>query len=427
LSSDTTLRSAASSANTFQQTLLGLTYDTGMPADLFSRACVEQYAATDPNHFGYRFAQVFETDVLWEVTRLAGADFESVTDLDERPTPQLVVLGESIDRVVGRDGARGLNTVHMVNAAAALISISRFAVANRVLDVAAARAGTPREAFEIAMLRFVSCNRVADGASIQRAFADMRRAIETGELPHDRAMDACAQAVVWYLKNKAISEDEFAWFSAYGNALAAEPAALGAATRSSWYRAWAMVPAVEGDRAATRDAMQQARAAADEAVAASTGAYETHLVKTYYESSLKEHMYVSRDLALAEEAGQALIDLDPVWAPSHGELGEAYAFFGQPEKAAQLYETAIHLGPPYVAYHTLAAARCRERSGDLMAAVAHYESLGALAPASRRVMTDGLEVARRAGARAGSAQDYFALALARLDAGRAASDDRGDR
>lgn len=37
----------------------------------------------------------------------------------------------------------------------------------------------------------------------------MRAAIQTGRVPPDRALDACAQAVVWYLKRKEPIEADY--------------------------------------------------------------------------------------------------------------------------------------------------------------------------------------------------------------------------
>jgi tetratricopeptide (TPR) repeat protein len=140
--------------------------------------------------------------------------------------------------------------------------------------------------------------------------------------------------------------------------------------------------------------MERARAAA-EVDAGSGGAAELNAIKTYHESSIKEHMYVRRDLAAAEESGRALIELDPAWSVSYGELAEVHVRAGRPLRAAELYEQAVVAGPPYVAYHLLKAAACREKGDDLTTALAHFEELAAFAPRSKQVMSGGLALARR--------------------------------
>ncbi|ANY05778.1 hypothetical protein AFB00_05085 [Pseudonocardia sp. HH130630-07] len=119
------------------------------------------------------------------------------------------------------------------------------------------------------------------------------------------------------------------------------------------------------------------------------------MIKTYYESAMKEYVYVQRDMDAAKEAGRSLIALDPAWSVSYGELAEVYLRSKQVEKAAQLYEKAVTVGPPYVAHHLLKAATCRDQCGDLSRAMAHFEKLAGLAPRSRQVMTAGLALAHR--------------------------------
>ncbi|MBM0275409.1 tetratricopeptide repeat protein [Micromonospora tarensis] len=223
----------------------------------------------------------------------------------------------------------------------------------------------------------------------------MRAAIESRALPPDRVMDACAQGVVWFLKRRELSEADFDWFVATGTALAEQPGLVEPAALSSWYRGVAMIPAAKGEVAATRRYMEHARAAARETITKRPRAYEMHLMKTYHESSLKEHMYLTRDEDRAEESGRALIAIDPAWSPSYGELAEAYVRFGRPGPAAELFETAVRIGPPYVGHHLLQAARCRERAGDHELALAHYLSLVDTAEPSPEVVTAALALARR--------------------------------
>lgn len=392
--------------NTFTETLLGLEY-TPRPEgiDLFSRACVEQYQEFRPDRFGYVFAQVFEPNTLIEVALLEGVSPEAVADLTHRPTASMTALAERVE------GRADLPVVTLVNLAAALISISRFDAARLVLADAETHARTPEEIFETSMLQFVVANRRDDGTGSPPAFARMRQAMETGRLVPHRALDACAQAVVWYLKRGELPEADYRWFLNTGLELVRDHPDMPSGGVSSWYRALAMLPAAAGDAATTRRYMENAREAADATYSRSPRAYELHLLKTYYESSIKEHMYVTRDQDRAVEAGRALIALDPVWSPSYGELGEVMARFGRPEAAARLYEKAISLGAPYYGHHLLQAARMWEKAGQAEQALGHYEALARLAPDSEPLLEDGLRLARSVGHVSGA---YFEDALARL-------------
>jgi tetratricopeptide (TPR) repeat protein len=373
--------------NSFAQVMLGLAYDDAVAPDLFSQACIEEYQQSDPAEFGYLFAQVFEPTVLEEIALLARLDHEDVANLRHQPTDTMRSLANRLGEI------RELPTVPLVNVAAALLSISRFNLARGALTEAGARSLTAREQFEIGMLEFVISNRCEDGGSTPAAFARMQAAIEAGDLPPDRVIDACAQAVVWYSKRREISRSSFEYFLSLGRRLAGVPGLVGSAALSSWYRGVAMVPAESKESAQTRRYMELAREEAERTITERPRPYERHLIKTYYESSLKEHMYLSRDEERAEQAARDLIAVDPVWPPSHGELAEALSFFGRPAEAAQAWVTAAELGPPYVGHHRLMAARTLEKLGRPAKALQQYLAMIDIAPPARELLAAARDLA----------------------------------
>lgn len=376
--------------NSFQETMVGLSFRSAEhPADIFSRACSESFESCDWSRLGYAFTQVFEPAVLHEIALLEGVRLTPLAKLEDRRTEALVRLGGMLDQ------ASELTAVELLNVASALISISRFELARNVLAILAERRTTPREDFEIAWLEFVVSNRCEGGANSPAAFEKMRTAVVTREVPASRVLDACTQAVVWYTKRRELPTADFHRWRALGTALSERPDRVEPGALSSWYRGVAMVPAASGDAAATRHYMDRARQAADVFTGGEARAADANAIKTYYESAVKEYLYVQRDVEAAEEAARALIALDPVWSVSYGELAEVYLRSKQVERAAQLYEQAAAAGPPYVAHHLLKAATCRERCGDLPGAMAHFEKLAGFAPRSRRVMSQGLDLARR--------------------------------
>jgi Tetratricopeptide repeat len=391
--------------NSFQQVLIKLEYEADLdrPADLFSRACVQHYREFSLDSYGYSFTQVFEPGVLKEVALLEGRPYAPLADLSDRPGPAIARLAELAEN------AADLPVVGLVNVASALITISRFGPASRVLKLAEARPATPRERLEIALLNFMVSNRRDDGAGSPEAFRRMREAIETGQAPHERALDVCSQAVVWYLKRKEVSEDDFRWYVAVGCALAKNPGRIDSGTISAWNRAVAMIPAGRGQAPETRHYMQRAREAAEEAISRRPRPHEMNFIKTYYESTIKEHLYVTGDFEKAKEAGNALIALDPGWGPSYGELAEVYQKSGDEQRAAELYEQAAALGPPYVGHHLLRAVRCREALGDYGRAVDHCLTLSELAPRNESLLTAGLRIAEKASRHA---RDQFESLLA---------------
>jgi len=201
-------------------------------------------------------------------------------------------------------------------------------------------------------------------ANSQRCFRRMRAAIEAGEVGAPRALDACTQAVVWHLKRQEIPADDFRWFAARARGLVRDAEGeIGDGQKSAWYRAVAMVPARVKRADTTRALMERARTTAERAER-SGAMHDRHLVKTYYESSIKEFMHVTRDPERALASTLALIDVDPTWSVSWGERAETLAFFGQREEAAAAYDRAVRLGPPYVRHHLMNAAELYRELGD---------------------------------------------------------------
>ncbi|MDF6066229.1 hypothetical protein H8R03_30385 [Streptomyces sp. JH010] len=409
-------RRPAIARSAFQEVLLGLEYgeEREHTADIFSRACVESFRESEGMCFGYRFTQVFEATVLHEVAVLEQVPPEQVARLDHRPTATMRQLGDALDH------RADLTLVQRVNLASALLSIARPALAETVLTEVRPLAASHRERFEIAWLTFVLSNRQDDTRGSSQAFAVMRDAITAGEVPPGRALDACAQGVVWYLKRREITHDDFVWSVHAGNALARRAQTQGEdpSTVSSWYRGLAMLPAAKGMAEKTRSYMESARAAAEETIRRRPRAYELNLMKTYHESSLKEHMYVTGDMDAAVESGRELIALDPQWSISYGELAEAYVRFGQPREAAELYDAAASMGAPYVGHHLLKAAVSWDKAGEPASALARYENLATLVPGNVEVLTRALECAHRL---SHPSVRSFEAALEHLDAVRAAS------
>ncbi|WNM32732.1 hypothetical protein RKE30_21145 [Streptomyces sp. Li-HN-5-11] len=391
--------------NSFQETLIRLEYTSApdRPVDLFSRACVEHYRELRTDRYGYSFTQVFEPGVLREAALLDGRRYEPLADLSDQPGPAVVRLAELVDN------ASDLSVIGLVNVASALITISRFDPASRLLRLAEARAVTPRDRLETAMLDFMVANRCDDGVSSPAAFSRMREAIEAGTVPRERVIDVCAQAVVWYLKRKELSEADFRWYVRTGCALTKDPGHIDPTTISAWNRALAMIPAGKGQAVSTRRYMERTREAAQEAITRRSRPYELNFLKTYYESTLKEHLYVTRDFDKARDAGESLIALDSAWSPSYAELAEVHQRAGDKRRAAELYEEAAAMGPPYVGHHLLRATRCWEELGEYERAVDQYLTLCRLAPGNEPLLRSGFRAAQNASS---PARDRFERMLA---------------
>lgn len=356
--------------NAFQAVMIGLEAPGDRRLDIFSESLSRAISEHDWNSFGFPFTQVFEPAVLFEIALIEGLDPAALVTLDHRPTATTRWLGDAV-------AARAeLSVTELVNLASILTCVGRFSLASEVASLGAGRSTSVREDFELAWLRFVISNRVDDGAGSPEAFDCMRRAIECGGVPPARALDACTQAVVWYTKRREVSTTVFRWFARHGAALASSRSKdLTSGALSAWYRGIAMLPAATGRTAATRRYMRKALEAAEIAEQLRPGADARNARKTYYESTMKEHLHLTGDLDAARDAGLALVDLDPVWSLSVGELADVHERRGEIERAAELYERAAGLGPPSVGYHLRHAARCCAALGQSCVAFEQYLAL----------------------------------------------------
>jgi hypothetical protein len=356
---------------------------------IFTASVVDAFSAVNFDEHGYPLGQVFEAPALWELCRFEGLDHDAVADLRAPAAPRIATLAWL------QGNLAHATTMQRLSFALALVSVSRFALARRALDGIDPARTTVRQRFEIAMVRFIIANRAHDGDGSSACFAEMRRAIEEGKVPPDRVLGASAHAIVWHIKTGEIDAELFRWFVHAGQDAAR--AGVSAASRSSWYRAYAMVPAERRDAEQTRHVMERAREDAVRAVAEATHAYAKNLEKTYLESALKEYLHVRKDLDAAKQLAVQLLKLDPAWSPSYGEAAEVYTRAREHETAARLLERALELGPPYRLLHAYQLAGCRAKLGDDDGALALLGAILDLDPTNVSACLVGLKHARAIG------------------------------
>lgn len=346
----TTLELLLPESNAFEDMLLRLELPSDKPADSFSKAIAEICERRDIHTPDYRLTQVFEPSVLEEVALLRSVDPAAAASLDYAPSARMENLAAEVAAIGDRNAAQLISLAYL------LVSISRFTLAGKVLEAARTRTRSEWDDFELAFLAFVIDNRGVGGANSVTHFGEIRRAAESKKVPPNSLLGACTQAIVWFLKGCGPDGSDLRWFVNKGSELVADRnTSVSAGARSSWYRGIAMLPARFGGVTKTRVLMRQAREEARSVLESSDHASDVHLLKTYLESTLKEHMYVNPDLAVAEKTGHELIALDPQWGPSWAELGEAYARFGKANEAAEAFDNAVRLGSPWVRYSLRAA------------------------------------------------------------------------
>src|ERR1039457_3907234 len=202
--------------------MVGLAYRAaGSLSDIFSQACVESFEECRWSQFGYSFTQVLEPAVLYEIALLEGVPLTALARLEHRRTDATARLGGMVD------GTAALTVVELVNVASALVSISRFDLARDVIAAISARRTTPRENFGVGRLEFLVSNRCAGGAGSPAAFERMRAAVVARAVPTSRVLDACTQAVVWYVKRRELPTAEYERWRALGTSLSESSVRVG--------------------------------------------------------------------------------------------------------------------------------------------------------------------------------------------------------
>lgn len=333
-----------------------------VPKCLFSEGWATIFHTKNFEEYGYPYIQIFEPNVLLEIGVLNNLRFKQLEGMETSLSP----ISDHLKAM--KDGHSELSNPKLSNLIASLISLSRFKSASFYLHILFGRKLCPRGKFEASWLGFLISNRCDDGLDTQRYFDEMIDVVKAEKIPVGRIVDLCTQGVVWYLKRKEIDKETFRWCLATGHSLSQRTIDCDPETTSSWYRGLAMLPAATGDKKNTREYMVLAK---EQAVLAMTknntpqDAKSKNQLKTYYESSIKEYLYVNRNKKRALNAAEKLIELDPLWSINYGETADIYSSFGDHDLAANYYLKAANLGPPYVGYHLSRAVSENMKIGRL--------------------------------------------------------------
>lgn len=377
--------------NTFYQMMIGIGFPDreDRAQSIFNRACAWSYKTANFDDVGYKYIQIFEPGVLNELIALDNAQGRGAEQTGEirgnNHIAQLDWLHSNLKQV---------STVQRLNLAAAYASFCRVGESARILetisDTPRVRDGDLR--FEYLMLKFVVCNRLQDRAGSRQAMAAFLDMGKNRKLSVHQIIEVSCQATVWYHKTSEIDKEVYTWFLRKSNALVRDSSAhVGNRIKSSWYRATAMIPSAENKHSASRELMSRAKEYALRANGEVSDPYVLNELKTYYESTIKEHLYYSKDYAKAELAGLSLLKIDPYWSPNWAEVAQVYMTINRFEKAKQLLNKAITLGPPYLNYYHYLLAECECQLGDIDTGLQRYRSILSLDKTNRSSILSGIK------------------------------------
>lgn len=358
---------------------------------IFLRAVTTAFEGANFDDIGYRYVQLLEPAVVVEIERIE----QSKIARYGRHEPD----GHST-RASGLtwlfENRHLASSVQRLNLAAALASFGRPSLARSVLANLAEHSRVQGDLrFEYLMLSFAVSNRMGDRVASGKWMRLLRDMGKHGRLMGSQLIDAAAQAIVWHKKTGEVDVDTYRWFFSSSTSLLRRGQNLPYSVESAWYRAAAMIPAAANQVDTTRKTMSRAESLAKAAVQKSSDPFTLNDLKTYLESALKEHIYVSKEFDKAESIGIALLKLDPHWSPNWFEVAELYMHTDKHERARQMLLKAIEIGPPYLLLYHYYLAECECQLGDIDTGVRRFSDILAIDSTNRSSALSGLRWSRK--------------------------------
>ncbi|RON79779.1 lipopolysaccharide assembly protein LapB [Pseudomonas fluorescens] len=377
--------------NSFYKMMTGVALPDALDKSesILNRACSWSYTTANFDESGYRYVQIFEPGVLSEVKAIK----QSMKQDSNTAALERSGVGHIATLDWLKENLQHASSIQRLNLATAYASFCRVSEAANVIETLQ---DMPRTSdgdlqFEYLMLKFVVSNRLQDRASVRIVMQQLLAMANSGKMTPVQIIEVSSQTTVWFHKTGEIEKDVYEWFFKKSNDIVRNPKSqIPDGIKSSWYRAVAMIPAEKGNLDATRELMGRAKDYARKANAEITNPYLLNELKTYYESSVKEHLYVSKDFEKAEAAGLALLKLDPAWSPNWAEVAQVYMELKHYDMARQLLNKAIQLGPPYVLYFHYLLAECECQSGDIDGGLQRYRNIVEVDGSNRSSALSGL-------------------------------------
>lgn len=358
---------------------------------IFLRAVTTAFGGANFDDIGYRYIQLLEPAVVAEIERIEQS--QMVLGCQHEPDALSTCASALTWLFENRHLA---SSVQRLNLAVALASFGRPSLAHSILEDLAEHPRVQGDLrFEYLMLRFAVSNRMGDRIASGRWMRLLKDMGKHGRLMGGQLMDAAAQAIVWHLKTGEVDVDTYKWFFSSSTSLLRRGQNLPDSVKSAWYRSVAMIPAATSQADVTRKTMSRAESFAKAALQESTDPFTLNDLKTYLESALKEHIYLSKEFDKAESIAIALLKLDPHWSPNWFEVAELYMHIGKHEKARQMLLKAIEIGPPYLLLYHYHLAESECQLGDSDTGVQRFSDILAIDSTNRSSALSGLRWARK--------------------------------
>ncbi|MDX8360675.1 hypothetical protein [Cytobacillus sp. IB215316] len=337
--------------------------------DNISSLWTQGVCRTIEHEIPFHLGQVLEPSTLVEVSRVTQLPLEKILKLDYETSGFMRDIKDNISNM------SSLSSIEKLILSYRLTYIARYDLAISIFSSINIDDLVVQNKIQYYFLKFILQNRQNQNQH-EKEFTKMMELFEVHTLPESQILMVCSNAIVWKLKAKSIGEKLFNWFVEYG-LKTAESLGEGRDFKehialSQFYRAYAMIPAEDLLINETRKEMEKSLYFANLAVPKNSWQEyrKSDAIKTIYESELKEHLYVSKNLQAAEKAGRNLLSLDPNWSISYHEVAEVFLASNQVEKALEMFEKSLHVGLPrliftqYMIGHCLGTLKREEEAID---------------------------------------------------------------
>jgi hypothetical protein len=324
---------------------------------------------------GYLITQAMESSFLKEVADISRIPYVDVANFNY----ECEGSGNALQWLLSMKAY--LPDIQKLNLVRALITTARYHLAQDILSMVNSEKLQPEQKITYFITLFIIRNRLVSGSDCSDLFGRIKQIIEDKNISEENILEAASLAIVWHLKTNTIDIQTYEWFKQCGESLSGKIIERNTfktkLALSSFYRAYAMIPAAIRDITKTRDLMLKSQHFANtlepknelEAVLAETAK------KTVLESSIKEMMYVSQQWCAAEEYALELVAFDPNWSVNYQELADVYLKQNKYSKALEQYQKAKQIGLPRVAFNEYMIGVCHEHLGDHLEAINNFKNV----------------------------------------------------
>lgn len=365
--------------NSFERTLLYL--GKSQHSSLFEEQIHTAYETQNFDELDYSLGQLLEPSVLNELSITTKISVENLQKLNHPFHGKLQWLIQNRDF---------LHNQSRLNLALFLMSICRYQMSIEELNKINPQELSISAQLDYQSAKFMAHNRLEEYDKAHDALEACSHLINHREIKASKKINLIAFAIVWNIKTPSVSSTAIMdRFISQEESSIEELTLTGGfeacATLSNYYRAVAMRNISPTQ---VRKTMQLSLRFADSLspTNARQAIVKKQLLKTCYESTIKEHLYVSGDFVAAEEAAKKLIEMDPLWSISWAELGEVYKKQSRLRKAAEAYEMAVNIGAPRVPHHLYQAALCRYELKEHSRCLKHLKKLLTFEPKNESVL-----------------------------------------